>query len=138
MTGLRGLDSDIGRLQIADLTNHDDVRILPQEGAQRHGEAETGALVDVDLVDARQIDFGRVLGRGDVDAGFVEEVQEGVERDGLSRTGRASHQYHAVGALDGVEQQCLLLGLVAERINAELRLAAVKNTHDDLFAEQRW
>jgi hypothetical protein len=35
MAGLGGLDGDLGGFQIADLADHDDVRILAQEGAQR-------------------------------------------------------------------------------------------------------
>ena len=34
--GERGLDRDLGGLEVADLADHDDVRVLPQEGAQAH------------------------------------------------------------------------------------------------------
>ena len=37
----RGLDPDLGRLEVANLTDHDDVRVLTQEGAQRRGDLLT-------------------------------------------------------------------------------------------------
>ena len=52
---LRGLDRDLGRLEVADFADHDHVRILAQEGAQRRRERQADLRVDVDLVDARQL-----------------------------------------------------------------------------------
>ena len=51
------LIGDVGGLEVADLAHHDDVRVLAQERAQRRGEREPGLVVDVHLVDARQVDF---------------------------------------------------------------------------------
>ena len=36
----RGLDRDLGRLEVADLADEDDVRVLPQERAQRGREVQ--------------------------------------------------------------------------------------------------
>jgi hypothetical protein len=67
VAGLRCLDRDLGGFQVADFADHDDVRILAQEGLQRDREGQAGLVVDVDLVDAGQVDFRRVFGRRDVD-----------------------------------------------------------------------
>jgi hypothetical protein len=58
VAGLRRLDGDVGGLQVADLADHDDVRILPQERLQRGRKGQAGLVVDVDLVDAGQVDLG--------------------------------------------------------------------------------
>ncbi|MPN47564.1 hypothetical protein SDC9_195167 [bioreactor metagenome] len=84
MAGLCRFDGDLGGFQIADFAHHDDVRILTQEGTQRRGEGQSGLLVDVDLVDAGQIDFRRILSGGDVYAGLVQHVQTGVQRNRLA------------------------------------------------------
>ena len=42
VSGLRRLDRDVGGLQVADLTDHDDVGVLAEEGAQRVGEVQSG------------------------------------------------------------------------------------------------
>ncbi len=96
VAGLRRLDGDLGGLEVADLADHDDVGVLAQEGAQRRGEGQAHLVVDVDLVDAGQVDFRRILGRGDVAILGVEDVEAGVERHGLAAAGRAGHQDHAL------------------------------------------
>ena len=40
MAGERGLDRHLGGRQVADLADHDDVRVLPHQRAQAFGEAE--------------------------------------------------------------------------------------------------
>ena len=40
MAGERGADGDLGGLRVADFADHDDVRILAQDGAQAGGESE--------------------------------------------------------------------------------------------------
>ena len=47
VAGLRGLDGDLRRLEVADFADHDDVRVLAQEGAQRAGEGQAHLRVDV-------------------------------------------------------------------------------------------
>ena len=62
VAGQRGLDGDLRGLQVADLADHDDVRVLAQEGAQGAGEGEPDGLVDRDLDDALDVVLDRVLG----------------------------------------------------------------------------
>ncbi len=61
VTGLGGLDGDLGGFEVTNLTHHDHVRILPQERFQRGRESQPDLGIDVDLVDAREIDFRRGL-----------------------------------------------------------------------------
>ena len=96
VAGLRRLDGDLGGFQVADFADHDDIRVLAQEGAQRGGKGQSHLVVHVDLVDAGQIDFGRVLRRRDVAILGVEDVEAGVQRHGLAAAGRAGHQDHAL------------------------------------------
>ncbi len=136
VTGLRGLDRDVGGFEVADFADHDDVGILSQEGAQRVGEIETCLFIDVDLVDAGQLDFGRVFSRCNIHARLVQDVQARVQRHRLAAAGRAGHQDHAVRALDRIEHDLLLVGLVAQRLDAELDARRVEDTQHDLFAVQ--
>ncbi len=79
MPCLRRFDSDVRRFQVSDLTNHDDVRVLTQEGSQCLRKAEAYPGVDVDLVDAFQVDFRGVFGRGNVSFWCVQYVQAGIK-----------------------------------------------------------
>ena len=49
------LTRDLGGLEVANLADHDDVRVLPQERAQRGGEVEADVLVHLHLVDAGRL-----------------------------------------------------------------------------------
>ena len=61
MTRLCGLDGDVGSFQIANLADHDDVRVLTQKGAQCLAKIQADFNVDGALVDALKIDFNRIL-----------------------------------------------------------------------------
>ena len=50
--GLRCLDGDFGRFQVANFADHDDVGILAQEGLQRCSKGQSSLVIDVDLIDA--------------------------------------------------------------------------------------
>ncbi|MCY1542393.1 hypothetical protein D9M68_781390 [compost metagenome] len=101
VTGLGGLDSDFGGFQVANLTDHDYVRVLAQEGTQGLGEVHALLGIDVDLVDAFEVDLNRVFGGGDIDIHGVEDIQASIERYRLARTGRACHQDHTLRLLQG-------------------------------------
>ena len=136
MARLGGLDRDVGCLEVADLADHDDVGILAQEGLQGDRKGRAGLVIDVDLIDAGQVDFRWILDGGNVHTGLVQDVQTGVERDGLARSGRACHKHHAVRSLDRQHQAVLFDFLVAQRVDAQLGRRWVKNPDDDLLAEQ--
>ena len=66
VAGERGLDRDLGGLQVADLAHQDHVGVLPQHRAQGVGEAETDLGVHLDLADAGQLDLHRIVDGDDV------------------------------------------------------------------------
>ena len=80
MTGLCGLDGDFSRFQVADLADHDHVRVLPEERPQRPGEGHTLFLVLLDLVDSVDANFDRILDGGNVPAFIVQQVERGIQR----------------------------------------------------------
>ena len=51
VAGERGLDGDLRGLEVADLADHDHVRVLAQDGAQGLGEAEVDLGVDLGLAE---------------------------------------------------------------------------------------
>ena len=97
VTRLRGLDGDLAGFEVTNLTHHDHVRILTEESFQRARKGQADLRIDVHLVDAGQVDFGRILGRRDVALLGVEDVQTGVQRHRLTGTRRPGHENHAVG-----------------------------------------
>src|SRR5205823_2654273 len=83
------LDGDRARLLVPDLTDHDDVRVLPEHTLEPGGEREPGLLVHADLRDAGQLVFHRVLDRQDVLLRAVQLGEDGVERGRFPGAGRA-------------------------------------------------
>ncbi len=134
MAGLCRLDRDFGGFQVADLTHHDDVRVLTQEGAQRLGKIETLLGVHVDLVDAFQVDFDRVLGGGDVALHGIEDVQAGIQRYGFARAGRAGNQNHALRPGKGRHIHLLLIVFITQRVDTHLGAFGVENTQHHFLA----
>src|SRR5699024_4681125 len=127
VTRLGSLDGNFGRFQIANLTDHDDVRVLAEKSAQGGGEIHAGPEVEVDLIDSRHVDFDRILDRRDIAVFGVEYVECRVEGDRFTAPGRAGDQDHAIRFVDGVEKELFLLLLIAEGVDAQLGAAGVED-----------
>ncbi|EKD38367.1 MAG: hypothetical protein ACD_75C00760G0002 [uncultured bacterium] len=87
-----GLDGDLRSIDIPDLTNHNDIRILTEKRLQRCGEGHPHFLVDVDLIDTLEIEFDWILGGEDFNILAVHRVEGGIEGNRLARPGRSGNQ----------------------------------------------
>ena len=94
------LDGDLGGLRVADLADHDLVRVVAQDGTQPAGEGQAFFLVDRDLHDAFHLVLDRVLDGDDLVGRVLDLVQGGVQGGGLAAAGGAGDQEHAVGLAD--------------------------------------
>ena len=94
------LHGDLRSFEIADLADHDDVGILPQDRAQQAGEIEPDLRPHLDLVDARELELDRVLHGHDIARHRVQLEQAGIERRRFAAAGRAGDQHHAVRQLE--------------------------------------
>src|SRR5688572_2755541 len=137
VTGLGRLHRDLGSLEVADLADHDDVRILAQEGAQGSRKGESHLRVDIHLVDTAQHDFDRIFGGRDVAVLDVQDIQTRIERHRLAAAGRSRYQDHPMRAIERREIVLLLEDLVAERVDPEHRARRIENSHHDLLTEER-
>lgn len=131
-----GFDGDLGGFKVADLTDHDDVGVLAEEGAEGGGKVEADVFVLLDLVDAVEVEFDGIFGGGDVGIGFIEFGESGIEGGGFSRTGRARDKDHAVGSVDGFLEVFELGVKEAEFGHIQLEVGFVEKTHNGLFAKE--
>ena len=99
MPGQRRADRDFRRFTVTDLTDHDDIGVLPQNRAQTGGKRHAGLVADLHLVDAGQSVFHRVLDRNDVLRRRVQLGQHRIEGGGFAGAGRAGDQDHPVSML---------------------------------------
>ena len=128
---------DLRGLQIARLTDENHVRVLAQEGAQHHRERAADAVVDLDLVDAFEVVFDRILGGHDVVVRRVDRRDRRVERRRLAGACRAGDQHHAVRLVDRVTELLVAPRVEAELGHVELQRLFVEDAEHRLLAEDR-
>jgi len=82
--GERGFHGDFGGLGIADFTDHDDVRILAQNGPESICEGEPDLFFDGDLINAGNLKLNRVFNCDNVVDRVVKLVKPGVKGGGFA------------------------------------------------------
>ena len=100
MAGERRLHGDLRRFLVADFTDEHDVRVLPQNRAQRRRERQPGLFLHLHLHDALHPVFDRVFDRHDVHALTLDLIDGRVERRGLAGPGWAGHEKDAFVILE--------------------------------------
>ena len=69
---------------MANLTNHDDIGVLSQNGAQGLGKGQINFGIHLRLTHAGQLILNRVFHRHDVAAGCIKALQGGIQRGGFA------------------------------------------------------
>ena len=137
VSGERRLDRDAAGFEISNLTDHDDVRILPQERLQRRGEGHADLVAHQDLIDAEHVVLDGIFRRHDVDVDQIDLRQRRVKRRRFAGAGWAGDEHHAVWVHHRFHQVLLGAGLDAELLEIERQVALIENSQHDLLAEQR-
>ncbi len=137
VTGHARLHRDARGVEVADLPDHDDVRVLAQHRAQALGEGEALGLLDLRLVDVGEVELDGVfqgVDRGAVRAVLQDVAQRRVDGGGLARSRRPVEDDHPLRPMDDRLEQRQLLGREAEGLQAVALFAAVEDAHDDALA----
>ena len=134
MTGQRGADGEQRRFAVADLSKHDDVGVLAQDGTQRRGETQPAALVDLHLSDAGNVVFHGILHGHGVELGEVQPLQHGVQRRGLAAAGGTGVEDDAVGDLQQILDPRQLRALASQPFEPAQRPLAVEKAQDRFLA----
>ena len=79
VAGLTCLEGNVGGFLVADLADHDNIRVLPQYGTQARSKGDPRLGVDMDLVHPWDVIFHRVLDSDDIDLRRVQLVEAGVQ-----------------------------------------------------------
>ena len=95
MTGRRGSDGNGGGFIIAHFTDKNNIRVLPQKGAQRYTESEADGYAKVGLADTVQVVFHRVFSRMYVDFFFIKLTLNRIKGRCFAASCRAGDQKHA-------------------------------------------
>src|SRR5712672_1955911 len=84
VAGLRGLESNLGSFLVADFTDHYDIGILAKNGTQTGSKRKACFGVDLYLIQARDRVLDGIFHRNNVDGGFTQQVEAGIQRGALT------------------------------------------------------
>ncbi len=88
MSGLCGLNSDGCRFGIADLSQHDDVRILAENRPETAGECHPRLAIELNLPDIVNPVFHRIFESHDIAVRTVQFIQDGINTGTLATARR--------------------------------------------------
>ena len=127
----------MSRLAIAHLTDHDDVGVLAQDGAQGAGKAQADLLVHLDLVDAFELVLHRLFHGDDLVGAGIQLGQRGVQRGGFARPGGAGDEQNAVRARQQAVEMLKVPGRKTHRFEAVAHAGTVQHAHHHALAMHR-
>src|SRR5690349_15636212 len=135
----RGLNRDLRGLRVANLADHDLVRVVTQNGTKTTIERQSFLFVHGNLRDAVQLILNRILDGDDLVFFVSDLIQRGVERGRLARAGWTSHQDHAVRLRDVATKLAQILFRKTNDIQVEISklfvdLFFVQDTNHCVFA----
>ena len=134
MTGDGGLDGGAGGVAVANLADHDDVRVKTEDGAETFGEGATSGGVDGDLGDAGDAVFNRILKGDNFAVGGVEGVDDGIEGGGFTGAGGTDHEDEAAGVRDDFLDGGHFAFGETEEIEIQEGFVKVEETEDGVLA----
>ena len=122
------------RLAVTDFTEHQVIRIQPQDGLEPRGKSQAVLVVDLHLRNAVDLVFDGVLDRDDVARPHAQFVEHGVERGRLAAARRAGDQEHPADRAEPLLDVMLVILVHAQMIDALLDALGVEQADGDLFA----
>ena len=137
MSGQRRLDGNLRRLEVACLTDHDAIGILPQKRPQDARKRQANGFVHRYLHNSFQIVFDGLFRGEQLRIDRVDLAQTGIKRRRLSRAGRAGRDKNAVWAMDHFDEKVVDVIGHAECFEVEIHNATVEHTQHEALAELR-
>ena len=98
------LHSNARRFDVTHFADHDDVGILPHNRAQGRGKGQTNLRLGLNLVDAFQLVFDRILDSNDFTVGRIDLVQRGLQRRTFATAGRTGNEDDAMGRFQNIDE----------------------------------
>ena len=133
----RRLNGNLRRLQITRFSNHDAIRILPQEVAQNSSKGQADAFIHRHLHDSLQIVLNGLLGSDQLRINRVDLAQTGVKRRRLSGPRRPCGDKNSVRTLDHFQQEIVDVIRHSQRFEIQIDDAAIEHAEHQAFAKLR-
>ena len=136
VAGKRRLNGHIGGLQVANLTDHDDIRILTQHGLYPLGKVHIDIGLNLHLIEAGLHHFDGVLNSADIHLAGGQLLEGGIQRGGFPRTSRARHEDDAMGVAGHLVPGIVILFGKAQLLEAAHQHVRIEHPHHHLFPKR--
>ena len=137
MAGQGRLHGHFRGLQIADFADHQNIRVLAQQGRDGGGEVEADAGLHLQLIERRLDHLDGVFNGADIHLGAGQLLQSGIQGGGLAGAGGASHQQDAAGGPGHVLPALPVLAVQAQLREAAQQHLRGEDARHQLLAERR-
>ncbi len=137
MPGECRLNGHFSGLQVANLADHDDIRVLSHQRAHAGGKAQFDVVLHLHLVEGRLDHLDGVFDGAQVDLGGRQFLEGGVQRGGFTRTGRAGDQNDAVGLAGHFLPATQVITGKTQLVEVLEQHLGVEDPHHHFFAERR-
>ena len=108
-------DGNRGRFGVTCFADHDDVRILAEQGAEADFKGKAGGRMHLHLIEPRQVLLDRVFDGGNVDRQVGKLFERHIKRRGFSGAGRTRHVNDAVRGFQHPFELLIVFLIHAER-----------------------
>src|SRR5207253_2843762 len=101
---------DARSLEITNFPDHNNIRRLAQDRAQRSRKCHPNLRTNLHLVDSVHLIFNRLFYRNNFTVRFVDVIKAGVKRGRLAAAGWAGDEKNALGKFDQALEYFLIVG----------------------------
>jgi len=106
MPGQRSFEGGSGSFGVTDLTDQDDVGILPERRTKRRVERQIGSCIHLNLPDTVDAVFDRIFNRDDVERAAAQFVHERIKRRRLPAPGGTGDDNDSLWSIADGPQAC--------------------------------
>ena len=107
------------------------------ESAKSAGERHSGLNIDLDLIDAGDLDFNRILDGDDIGLRLILLGKKGVKCGRLTGTGRSRNQADSLRNLDDAVDHHVVMGVDAQILTIQVGIVLREDTNNRLLAVNR-
>ena len=100
MSCQRRLHSQLRSKMVLQLSKHNDIGILAEKRLDSSNVGKSYVRIYLSLIDSVKIDFNRIFGSHNVDAGFIEMQKGGINSCRLAALCRPRNNHHPLRTFD--------------------------------------
>ena len=127
MAGQGRLHGNPCGFKIPHFTNHDNVRVLPDDGAQRIGKIQADLWFHLDLVNAFQLILHRIFYRKDFLLRSIQRLQGGIQSGRFAAAGWPGNQDNTVRQCQDVVETRYCCRIKSQQVQVQNNLFFIQD-----------